>query len=73
MAPIRFGFLLIDYQVIDVVGPLDLLSSSSRAIVQELETAGILQPGLKDKAVDIEYHHIGETMGRLPIYTHVPS
>jgi transcriptional regulator GlxA family with amidase domain len=63
MAPLQFGILMIPYQMIDVAGTLDVLSSSSKALISGFAQAGF--PGyaeLLDKAVDIEFHHINETM-----------
>ncbi len=63
MAPLQFGILMVPYQIIDVAGPIDILSSSSKAIIGPLEAAGL--PGLAgmaEKAIDIEFHHISETL-----------
>jgi transcriptional regulator GlxA family with amidase domain len=63
MASLNFGFLMIQYQVIDVAGPLDILSGSSKELMTSLAAAGL--PGaskMVDKAIDIKFHHIGETM-----------
>jgi transcriptional regulator GlxA family with amidase domain len=63
MAPLQFGILMVPYQMIDVAGPIDILSSSSKAITGPLESAGL--PGharMTEKAIDIEFHHINETL-----------
>jgi transcriptional regulator GlxA family with amidase domain len=63
MAPLQFGILMIPYQMIDVVGPLDILSSSSKALFSSFAEAGFtVYAEMLDKAVDIEFHHINETM-----------
>ena len=65
MAPIQFGVLMIEYQTIDVVGPLDILSSCSKGLIASVERFST-DPnlvGLTNKAIDIEFHHINETMG----------
>lgn len=63
MAPIQFGVLMIPYQTLDVAGPLDILSANSKAMIRSMETAGIPgATGMAEKAIDIEFHHINETM-----------
>ncbi|KAH6715717.1 DJ-1/PfpI family protein-like protein [Leptodontidium sp. 2 PMI_412] len=63
MAPIQFGILMIPYQMLDVAGPLDILSSSSKALISSYETAGFPRmEGLTEKAIDIVFHHINTTM-----------
>ena len=61
MAPIHFGFLMIPYQTLDVVGPLEVLSSSSAEYIKDMEAFGVPK-GLSEKAPDIVFHHIGLTM-----------
>jgi len=63
MAPLQFGILMVPYQTIDAAGPLDVLSCCSKALVSSFEAAGIPgTAGMTDKAIDIEFHHINETM-----------
>jgi len=63
MAPIHFGVLMIPYQTLDVAGPLDILSSCSKALLAPVEAAGFPGfEGITEKAIDIEFHHINETM-----------
>ena len=63
MAPIQFGVLMIPYQTLDVAGPLDILSSCSKAYTAPLEATGFPgTAGMTEKAIDIEFHHINETM-----------
>jgi transcriptional regulator GlxA family with amidase domain len=61
MAPIQFGILLIPFQLLDVAGPLDVLSSSSIRYLKLGESFGV-PSSLVAKGIDIEFHHIGETM-----------
>jgi transcriptional regulator GlxA family with amidase domain len=61
MAPIQFGVLLIPFQLMDVAGPLDVLSSSSIPYLRKCESLGV-PAALVAKGIDIEFHHIGETM-----------
>ncbi|KAH7317918.1 putative intracellular protease 1 [Rhexocercosporidium sp. MPI-PUGE-AT-0058] len=63
MAPIQFGILMIPYQMLDVAGPLDILSSSSKSLLAPYEAAGFPgMEGLSEKAIDIVFHHINTTM-----------
>lgn len=63
MAPLQFGVLMVPYQIIDVAGPLDVLSSCSKALIKNLEAVGFPgSEGMTEKAVNIEFHHINETM-----------
>ena len=61
MAPIQFGVLQIPYQVLDVVGPLDVLSSSSKPYLKALEPLGV-PAEVADRGIDIEFHYVGLTM-----------
>ncbi len=61
MAPIQFGFLMVPYQALDSVGPLDVLHACSRPYLHILEQMGG-PPGIADRGIDIEFHHINETM-----------
>jgi transcriptional regulator GlxA family with amidase domain len=63
MAPLNFGILMIPYQMLDIAGPLDLLCGASKTLLTSLAGAGV--PGCAEmllKAIDIEFHHINETM-----------
>jgi len=63
MSPLHFGVLMIPYQALDAVGPLDILQSCSKETVTALSAGGF--PGLDgmaSKAIDITYHHINTTM-----------
>lgn len=70
MAPIQVGALLYDWQVLDVAGPFDLLSSVSKPIL-EYANSHITTIGqhLVDKAREFEFHHIGETMEPITLLT----
>lgn len=63
MAPIQFGVLMIEYQALDAVGPLDILSSISKTLISPYEAIGL--PGtadLSEEALDITFHHINTTL-----------
>ena len=63
MAPLNLGVLMVPYQTLDVAGPLDILSACSKAMIGPLEAAGFPGvAGLTEKSIDIEFHHINETM-----------
>jgi len=55
---------MIEYQTLDAVGPLDILSCCSKRLLSDYEKAvGIPAfQGVADKAIDIDFHHIGETL-----------
>ena len=63
MAPIQFGILMVEYQMMDVAGPLDVLSSSSKGYISGIEQAsGQTSSSIAEKGIEIEFHHIGETL-----------
>lgn len=63
MSPIQFGILMVPYQTLDVAAPLDVLSSCSKELVKDLEAFGVpAAVGMTEKAIDIQFHHINETM-----------
>jgi transcriptional regulator GlxA family with amidase domain len=74
MAPIHFGILMIPYQTLDVAGPTDILNSISKPYVESFIKGGFFAEhypnksedeaykSLPDRALDVEFHHIGETM-----------
>lgn len=54
---------MIPYQILDVAGPLDILSSCSKEFIAMGVANGYPEmQALADKAIDIEFHYIGETM-----------
>ncbi|KAJ5463450.1 DJ-1 domainInhA-type [Penicillium sp. IBT 31633x] len=57
MAPIQFGVILIPFQLMDVAGPVDILSSCSDAYRRSSSNSDLAERG-----TDIEFHYIGETM-----------
>ena len=59
MAPLRIGSLCYDYQTIDVVGPLDVISSGSKMIGEALTEYGPISDEVLSKAPEPEFHHIG--------------
>lgn len=61
MAPIQFGVLELPYQLMDVVGPLDVLSASSKPYLKGMEAIGV-PAGLSERGVEIEFHFIGLAM-----------
>lgn len=64
MAPISFGILMVPYQIIDVAGPIDILTIIEPSTIKTLQTANLpeaLAISPQD-GVDIVFHHINETM-----------
>ncbi len=57
MGEINFGFLLIPLQLLDMAGPMDLLSNIRHEYIQ-----GFGPPGLAKNAKQINFFHIGPTM-----------
>ncbi|KFZ23450.1 hypothetical protein V502_02063 [Pseudogymnoascus sp. VKM F-4520 (FW-2644)] len=67
MAPIQFGIVMTPCQPLDIIGPLDLLSSCTKEMLQSLSDAGVLATmgfplELGDHGIDIEFHHISDTL-----------
>jgi len=63
MAPIQFGILMVPYQTLDVAAPLDVLTSCSKDGLKEMEAFGWPgTAGITEKAIDIKFHHINDTM-----------
>ncbi|KAJ6113862.1 class I glutamine amidotransferase-like protein [Penicillium sp. IBT 18751x] len=69
MAPIHVGALLFDYQVIDVIGPFDLLNSASKTLMEGINTYAPVDPKILEKAPELVFHHIGETMAPVRVLT----
>ena len=61
MAPIQFGVLQIPNQVLDVVGPVDVLCSSSNPYLKTLEPLGVAAE-VADRGFEIDFHYIGLTI-----------
>ncbi|KFY35963.1 hypothetical protein V494_05447 [Pseudogymnoascus sp. VKM F-4513 (FW-928)] len=62
MAPIQFGVLLIPFQILDVVGPVDILASASLPYLKDSEEFPREPLPFADRGLDIEFHYIGATM-----------
>ncbi|KAI0505115.1 class I glutamine amidotransferase-like protein [Xylaria bambusicola] len=65
MAPITFGALVYDYQAMDVMGPTDLLNSSSRHLLSALKVYAPMDETTISRAPEIVFHHIG--LNRNPV------
>ncbi|KAF3054667.1 class I glutamine amidotransferase-like protein [Trichoderma afarasin] len=61
MARIQFGILAYDYQVVDVVGPTDLLGSLAKEFLEGLQLLGPVDKAVIDGAPQFDFHHIGVT------------
>jgi transcriptional regulator GlxA family with amidase domain len=61
MAPLQFGVLVYDFQAIDVIGPTDLVNSSSKAYLQAISGFMKIEPEVLSRASDFIFHHIGIT------------
>ena len=53
---------MVEYQMMDVAGPLDVLSSSSKQYISAIEQASGQTSSISEKGIEIEFHHIGETL-----------
>ncbi|EHK97023.1 Class I glutamine amidotransferase-like protein [Glarea lozoyensis ATCC 20868] len=78
MPPIQFGILLIPFQTLDVAGPTDILSSTSKPYLEAFTKAGLFTQyytsptspaylSIPARAIDIEFHHIAETLSPVPL------
>ncbi|KAH8897677.1 class I glutamine amidotransferase-like protein [Thozetella sp. PMI_491] len=61
MASIQFGILAYAYQVIDAIGPLDLLSSANKTSFRINREYGPVSDDLISEAPQFTFHHIGVT------------
>ncbi|KAF7595029.1 hypothetical protein BBP40_007630 [Aspergillus hancockii] len=61
MAPLQFGIVLYDFQLLDVAGPVDIIFSASNALLTDLEATGFTPKGLADQAIDVEFHYLAPT------------
>ncbi|KAJ5770988.1 DJ-1 domain InhA-type [Penicillium nucicola] len=61
MAPLQFGVIMIPFQLMDVVGPIDILSSCSKPYL-----SGFGNAELADRGIDIEFHFIGDETATHP-------
>lgn len=64
-----FGIPLYTFQAVDVVGPIDLLYSTSRAMMLEMEPTGYVPQGLSDQAIDVEFVYVAPTMEPVKLAT----
>ena len=62
MAPFHFGALVFNYQAIDVLGPFDLLNSSSKRLLDAIKIYTPINEETIARAPDFVFHHIGETL-----------
>lgn len=69
LPPIHFGSLVFDYQAIDVIGPFDLLNSSSKRLMTAMEFFGPVDEESLARAPEFVFHHIGETRDPVPLLT----
>lgn len=61
MAPIQVGILAFAYQVLDAVGPTDLLCSANKSAMETLRQYGPIDEDLISRAPEFAFHHIGVT------------
>ncbi|KIL87057.1 hypothetical protein FAVG1_09611 [Fusarium avenaceum] len=61
MAPLHFGVLVYDFQAIDVIGPTDLVNSSSKAYLEACSGFMKIDPEVLSRTSDFKFHHIGVT------------
>ncbi|KAH8692336.1 class I glutamine amidotransferase-like protein [Talaromyces proteolyticus] len=59
MAPIQFGVLAFAYQVVDIAGPTDLLSSANKSALKTIQQYGPIDEDLISRAPEFVFHHIG--------------
>lgn len=59
MSPVHVGTLAFAYQVVDAVGPLDLLSSADKSAFRTNREYGPVSDELIDQAPEFVFHHIG--------------
>jgi transcriptional regulator GlxA family with amidase domain len=69
MAPIHFGCLVFGYQAIDVVGPIDLLNNITKRVMTGLKFYMAIDDETINRAPDIIFHHIGESLDPVPLLT----
>lgn len=69
MAPVQFGILAFDYQVIDAAGPADLLSSANKSALQTIRQYCPIDEDIICRAPEFTFHHIGVTRGPVNLGT----
>ncbi|KAH8429027.1 uncharacterized protein LDX57_006698 [Aspergillus melleus] len=63
-----FGVPLYDFQALDVVGPIDLIHSSSKQLLAEMESIGFLPAGLAPHAIDVEFIFLAPTLDPVKLH-----
>ncbi|TPX09109.1 uncharacterized protein E0L32_001628 [Thyridium curvatum] len=62
MAPIQFGILAFNYQVVDAAGPTDLLAAANKIALSTVrEYTPLIDDALVAQAPEFVFHHIGVT------------
>jgi transcriptional regulator GlxA family with amidase domain len=69
MAPVHIGSLVYDYQAIDVIGPFDLLNSSSKGLAKLLQDYIPIDDEVLKQAPEFVFHHIGLTLEPVRLLT----
>ncbi|EXJ66442.1 uncharacterized protein A1O5_10594 [Cladophialophora psammophila CBS 110553] len=69
MAPFHIGALVYDYQVLDVMGPFDLLNSSGKTLLNAMQHYVPIDKKVLSDAPDFVFHHIGETLDPVHLLT----
>lgn len=69
MPPIHFGALVYEWQAIDVLGPFDLLNSSSKWVLEYVKKHGGINQKTIDQAPEFVFHYIGETLDPVRLLT----
>ncbi|KAH8807714.1 DJ-1/PfpI family protein-like protein [Xylogone sp. PMI_703] len=59
---INFGFLSMQYQALDAIGPMDIIFNTSKDILVKYAQIGLLSKEAAEKAWHVNFHHIGETL-----------
>ncbi|KAK1961992.1 DJ-1/PfpI family protein [Colletotrichum sublineola] len=62
MPTIRVASLVYQYQTIDVIGPLDVLGSGSKAVATILKNYRPMSDELIAATPEVEFHHLGVTL-----------
>lgn len=68
MAPIRFGIPLYPYQIIDVMGSIDVISGSHVNMLKIAESMGLVSKDALNQGLELEFYHIQDsTTGIAPV------
>jgi transcriptional regulator GlxA family with amidase domain len=68
MSPLNFGILLTPVQALDIIGPFDILNSSSATSFKLAETWGLGTFHLSKPPPDFVFHFIGEDMSPVTLF-----